>query len=300
MSQFKKMLISFVWIFSMICAFLYGKKSVEPVVKVEVKDKIIYKKVIEKSKQPQEKMRDKKEVKKEKKEVTNDKKYYQKRYDFLTKSDVREEAEIDCKNGEDSKCWQLKEYYRLTGNRKKLLQYLINNCSGDKVDSCVSLFNFDENKARRKKIKSNLGKSCDEDNAEACVSLGNLIEFSDSKIDKVAFEFRKKGCELDVKTCSSLAHTLKRANDLRAGEFFLKACEAGGKYSCMSASQHFFEIGDKDKAGEMIRIGCDREQKYNCRRYYDFLLANNRVDQAKIFKEQSCDSEMTKKYFNCD
>ncbi len=297
----KKVFLSLFWTVSLGLAFYAGKNSVSPKKIIETQEIIKFKeKIVSKDDLSQRSENDDgKTLKKEKKKRVDHDEYYQKRYNFLTKENGREEAKIDCRDGKEYACWKLEEYYRMTGQKDKLLKLITSNCDGEKVESCVSLYNLSEGKSTKKKITSKLKQSCKKNNAKACVSLGNIIDFGDRQVDKMAFKLREKGCELDVKTCDSLASSLHQANDARAGEFYLKSCEAGGKHSCMRASHYFYETGQKDEAGQVLRMGCDQNESYECRQYYDFLLANKRVDDANSFKDRACENEKMKSFFYC-
>ncbi len=299
-----KIIISLVWLVSLALAFTMGKSSVVPSteVKIEVLEKIVEKESAQLlvKNTPSEALVDLKSEKTGSKTKSKpDRKYHQKRYDFLTKRSVQEEARIDCRGGNEVACWHLETLFRITGQKKKLLKHLNSNCTNDKVDSCVQLHNLEENKALKKKITSKLKEECKRNNAKACVSLGSILEYRDIKLDKVAFELRERGCELDVKTCDSLGASLNRIKDPRAGQFFLKACEAGGKYSCQSASHYYFKKGLIDKGGEMLRMACDQKQSHVCWSYYEFLLANKRLDEAKSFLKGSCENDKIKNLFGC-
>lgn len=300
----KKVLTVFFWAISLGVSFYIGKSSVNPETIIETQQVIRIKEKLVKSTEsgglskvniPKASEKDKKENKNEDSQDS----YYKKRYDFLTKEEGRNEAIIDCRDGKEYACWKLEEYYRYTGQKNKLLDQMKSKCTGEKVDSCVSLFYMVEGKKAKNQITSKLKKNCKTNNAKACVSLGNIVEYGDTKIDKMAFKLREKGCELDVKTCSSLASSLHRVNDPRAGEFYLKACEAGGEHSCMSASRYFFETGQKEEGGQVLRMGCDQNQNYECRQYYEFLLANKRLDEAQALNRRACDNEKTKDFFYC-
>lgn len=298
----KRIVLSFIWIISIALAFLLGKNFDEQqtIVKVETHEKIVYKdrlKVVESSSK-KSKLTKEKTKSKDKKETT-EQTYYKRKTVFLTDENLQEEAIIDCRNGDEAACWKIEELYKFKGQRKKLKKQLSESCFGEKVSSCNRLYYLEENTQKKKKIKSKLKMKCEENNAKACVSLGSILENGDIKIDQKAFELREKGCDLDPKTCASLGHSLRDIKDPRAGSIFLKACEAGGDYSCMSASDYYFENGSADKGGDMLRIGCDQSQSYECRKYYEYLLANNRGDEATSFKKIQCGLKKTKIFFSC-
>jgi len=295
----KQLVVGTLWAISIGVAFYIGKGSVSPERIVETQEIIkVKEKII--TKNNSEKLLVSSKSKESKKDKDNSQDvYYQKRFDFLTKDGGRDETKIDCRDGKRYACWKLEEYYRLTGQKKKLLNHMQGNCDGKKVKSCVNLYYMLDDKKSKARITSNLKKECKDNNAKACVSLGNIVEYGEAKIDKMAFKLREKGCELDVKTCSSLASSLNRVNDPRAGEFYLKACEAGGEHACMSASRFFLEKGQKDEAGQALQLACDQKENYECRQYYDFLLANKRLDEAEVFKNRACESDKTKDFFNC-
>ena len=293
----KKIILIVLWISSLALAFNFGKyfDNQSTKIEVQVKEKIIYKESVKKAKVSEVTQSVKPKIVKKKKSTKD---YYQRRYDFLTNKDSREESIIDCRSNKD-KCWKIQQYYKMTGQRKKLLVQVRNGCSGDDVDSCFRLYDLENNKQKKKNIKLMLKNKCAKNNAKACVGLGEILEYSNTIIDKEGFNLREKGCELDVKTCSSLAHSLNSIKDNRAGDFFIKACEAGGDYSCMSAANYYYEKGVSDKAGEMLRMGCDQNQSYECRSYYEFLLANKRLEEANTIKSQSCENEKVKGQFYC-
>ena len=287
----KKLSIISFWILTLLVAYVLGTKQGKE--KLIVEEKVVIKEKIKEVKKTKVITSKEADKSKENKKPTP---FRDKEIHLFTNKEERDLAIKDCNEGIDpGQCYFMENYYLLSGQGAEFQKHLKKKCLDGNWEKCQQVYYKVGNSKEREKFKKLFQKGCDDNQAAACVLLSNNLA-KEMKFDPKATELKMKACQLDNKECGSIAWQLNIQEDPKAGEYFEKSCDTEADHGCHMAAKYFFERSNTDKGSDMLYNGCNKGNDWLCRKYYLYLLAHKKDQEAKAFQKEKC---AIKKFWPC-